>query len=102
VAFEIHQTTANRWSSAMTLIENQTAPLGLESFWSPRRWACVPPRKIKQSITLSAAHASAQAKFTAWIGPAMSNAPLRSAKRIESCENAVIETHQHAVDFKEP
>jgi hypothetical protein len=32
----------------------------------------------------------------------MSNAPLRSAKRIESCENAVIETHQHAVDFKEP
>jgi hypothetical protein len=26
---------------------------------------------------------------------------IASAKRIESCENAVIETHQHAGEFKE-
>jgi hypothetical protein len=52
----------------------------------------------------------AQVRFAFLIQTAMSNAPFRSPKRIESCDvvvrvydeaGNVIETHEHTGDFKE-
>jgi hypothetical protein len=56
------------------------------------------------------AHGFAQERFTFSIRAAMSNAPFRSTIRIEGCDAVirvydtagnVIETHEHAGDFRE-
>src|SRR5260370_27995577 len=59
----------------------------------PKREAPFPGLgKIRQSITLKTARAFAQERFLFWIRPAVSNAPFRSGKRIESCDACTLST----------
>ena len=57
--------------------------------WRPALSLCS-QMKIRQSIMRRAAPASALTRFAFWIRAAMSNARLRSAKRIESCDCAAV------------
>ena len=67
-------------------------------------------RSVRPSIMRRAVRVFAQVRFRFWIRAAMSNTRFRSTKRIERCEavirvydaaGSMIETHEHAGDFKE-